>query len=329
VYEKKNLAGQDITSRDVAKPKALVQARRLRRINPRVTVEAFVASVEDVPLGRLRADLILACLDSRGARRYVNEAAWRLNVPWIDSGVHADGLLARANVYVPGPDTACMECGWDDRDYEQQKQEYACLAGGAEPTPTNAPSALGALAASIQAVEAQKLLTGDTERAAIGKQILIDALHHRFYLTELRRNARCRFDHETWDLVEVGGDPGNLTIGEALGLHAKRPDGNGEVSLRAERQPFVGGLRCPSCGRTKSLLRLQHRLTPNQQKCPKCGPRMAASGADMVEDLTASNVSARRLRCSLRSLGFRPGDVFAVGDSDGQQHYVFGEVQER
>ncbi|MDX6614340.1 MAG: molybdopterin-synthase adenylyltransferase, partial [Blastocatellia bacterium] len=68
VYEPPNLLTQDITPRDVGRRKALVQARRLARINPDLRVRAIAEAVERVPLGLLRADVILACLDSRRAR---------------------------------------------------------------------------------------------------------------------------------------------------------------------------------------------------------------------------------------------------------------------
>jgi len=109
-YEPRNVVNQDIVSRDVKKPKVGVQARRLKEIRPDLGVAALHAPLESVPLGTWRADLIVACLDSRAARQAVNERAWRLGVPWIDSGVLGSEWLARVNVYVPGHDAPCLEC---------------------------------------------------------------------------------------------------------------------------------------------------------------------------------------------------------------------------
>ena len=94
VYEASNLQTQDITPQDVGKRKTAVQARRLKRINPAIRVTAIHDSVERVPLGKLRSNVILACLDSRVARQHVNQFAWRLGVPLIDAGVEAGGMLA-------------------------------------------------------------------------------------------------------------------------------------------------------------------------------------------------------------------------------------------
>ena len=172
VYEARNVYAQDITPRDVGKPKAVVQARRLRRIRPSLHVEAISDAVERIPMGTLRSDVILSCLDSRISRQQVSQFAWRLGIPLIDAGVEAGGLLARVNVYVPGRDTPCLECAWDDRDYDALEQTYPCL-GHAEVAATNAPSSLGSLAASLQAIECLKLLDGRADQAVVGKQVLL------------------------------------------------------------------------------------------------------------------------------------------------------------
>src|SRR5213594_4159488 len=115
-YEADNLPAQDIDTRDVGRSKAEAQARRLRRINPGLAVVALNADVEAVPLGALRADVILACLDSRRARLVVNQAAWRLGVPWIDAGVDGGDRLVRIQTFVPASDAACLECAWEQAD---------------------------------------------------------------------------------------------------------------------------------------------------------------------------------------------------------------------
>src|SRR5262249_39035744 len=159
----------------------------------------------------LRGDLILACLDSRRARQYVNQAAWRLGVTWIDAGVDAGGLLARVNIYEPGIENTCLECAWDERDYEALEQTYPCSGVANEPAPTNSPSWLGALAASLQANECQKLLAGKIDKAAIGQQVLLDVLYHKHYVTTFKRNPYCRFSHKVWPIERLSYGPAELT----------------------------------------------------------------------------------------------------------------------
>lgn len=57
-YDETNLATQDIEPRDVGKAKAHVQARRLRRLNPKLKVDAIARPIQCVPLQRLKGDAI-------------------------------------------------------------------------------------------------------------------------------------------------------------------------------------------------------------------------------------------------------------------------------
>lgn len=303
VYEATNLASQDITPGDVGKPKAAVQGQRLRRINPGLRVAALAGAVEDLPLGQLRGDAILACVDSRRARQHINEIAWRLGTPWIDAGVQAEGLLARVNVYVPG-DGPCLECAWSDSDYATIGQVYPCQRMTEEgSTPTGAPSSLGALAAALQALECQKLLAGQTEQLAVGRQVTIDARWHKHYVTAFRRNPNCRFDHKTRHIEKLACLLEKLTVGQALKLGG---------DLRLEDKPFIKRLSCPACGRARALLRLACSLRPAEWACPKCGRRMSATGFDLLERLDAA-LPAKLLARSLGRIGLRAGDVFSAG----------------
>lgn len=325
VYEAKNLSSQDISPSDVGKRKVGVQARRLRRINPDVRVEAIYDDVERVPLGKLRGDVILACLDSRFARQHVSQFAWRLGVPLIDAGVEPTGLLARVNVYVPDSESPCLECAWDDRDYEALEQAYPCADFVSRVAATNAPSSLGALAASLQAIECQKLLSGQFDRAAIGKQVLIDASHHKHYVTGFRRNPNCRFTgHDIWTIEKLDTSPRELAVADALRLVRSQSNGNREI--RVEGKPFAKRLTCAACGVARSLLRLECSLSEKERACEQCGSRMIAAGIDLAEELTLADLEeCSGLRFSLQTLGFRPAEVFSVRAGDTETRYELAE----
>jgi len=349
LYEQKNLCSQDITAHDVGKAKATVQAQRVRRINPALHITAVVEDVENLPLGSLRADVIVACVDSRRTRQYLNQTAWRLGVPWIDAGVQGDSLLARVNVYVPGPDSPCLECAWDQRDYEALEQTYPCELnqrplhpaplppGAREPdveeraipcesglramtSPTNAPSSLGALAAALQAIECQKLLTGHYEQVAASRQVLIDAAYHRHYVTTFRRNPGCRFDHALWTIERVKCRPQELTLRDVFAL---REGSNGEGSssaLRIEGRTFIRQLTCPGCGRAKPLWRF---AGPLHHGC-RCGQQLVAAGHEMTEWLTATELPWYVLARSLHRLGIRSGDVITLRSRTEEHNYQIG-----
>ena len=312
IYEPSNLWSQEITSRDIGKAKAVVQSARLRRINPSLRVKGISESVESVPLGMLRADVIIACLDSRRSRQYVNQAAWRLGVPLIDTGISADGLLARVNGYLPGQDTPCLECAWDEMDYRLLEQVYPCPGFREVAVATNAPSSLGALAASLQAIECRKLLVGERDKVLFGRQVLIDALYHKHYVTTFRRNTACRFDHEVWSIERLEKQPDQITLGEALSLAGS---GNGDAPplLGVEGSRFVKRLVCQNCRNTSMLLRLHRSLQPAEHKCARCGQEMLPAGFDLCERLKADELSEEMQKRSLGSVGLKPGDVFTVG----------------
>ena len=82
-----------------------------------------MARVENVPPGRLRGDVMLACLDSKDARRHTNSLAWKLGMPLLDAGIEASALLARVNVYRPAENQPCQECAWDQRDYDRAERK--------------------------------------------------------------------------------------------------------------------------------------------------------------------------------------------------------------
>ena len=321
IYEPSNVGQADITPGDVGSAKAGVQARRLRRLSPSLHVRAVQADLHDIPLGMFRADFILAALDSREARRVVNEAAWRLGVPWVDSGINAaDGLMARVTVYVPASDTPCLECTWADTDYDLLEQLHPCFRGTLHGAPTNAPASLGALAAAMQALEFQKLLEGDRAHALCGRQVLVDARHHTSLVSGFRRNPACRFDHAIWQVKNIEQGPNDVTLRHITDAHSQKPGRQGRTWIRVEGRRFVRRLQCPLCGRTRQTLCLLGRTPPRRGIC--CGRPMEPVGFEMVDRLDLTSLAGRTLALPLNSLGLRKHDVLTVGSADGDEgHY--------
>ncbi|MCZ6696342.1 MAG: ThiF family adenylyltransferase [Acidobacteria bacterium] len=324
VYSSLNLAAQMIDPGDIGHPKATAQARKLRRMRPDLRVVPIVAPVEFVPLGLLRADVILSCLDSRRARQEVNRIALRLGVPMIDAGVNGAWLLARVSGYVPGAKHACLECAWSDRDYETLEQVYSCVGERIPVAPTRSISSLGALAASLQAIECHKILAGSPGVVAFDREILIDAAHHILYRTAMAPNPNCRLgNHAAWRIEPLQRSPDRVSLGQALALG---PSGKGRWNgggLRVEASPFIRRLVCSHCGHQRSLLRHRASLAAGGPRCRKCGAGMAAPGFDTLDRLSAAELPERTLRRSLRTLGLRSGDVFSVGDARRENHYEF------
>jgi len=319
-YEASNLAGQDIMARDIGRPKVLVQAARLEGVNPALHVVARREVAEGLPLGDLRADVILACLDSRVARLYVNEAAWRLGIPWIDAGVEGPRLLARVNVYRPGSQAPCLECAWDEHDYAALEARYPC-GNGSGRTPTNAPSSLGALAAALQAIECQKVLGDAGGSSLAGGQLLVDLAHQKQYVTTFRRNPCCRLaDHEPWTIQALAAGPRGLTAAAAFGLAgAGGACGVGVAGTRVSRRRV-----CERCGCEHGGLRFVRpsRVAPC---CRRCGGRLTSPGADVTEELTPEMVCERASSRSLAGFGVRPHDVLVVRTRQGEAYFELSD----
>jgi hypothetical protein len=314
VYEPQNLVGQDITTEEIGEPKALVQSRRIQRIAAGLRVEAIVDSVENVPLGAMRCDVLLAGLDSRRARQIVNERAWYLGVPYVDGGVQADGLLARVTVYIPGENHACVECPWVyPLDYETIEQKYPCGGGSVNAPATRAPSALGSLSASLVVIEAQLLLSGARGPDAAGHSILIDARHHKYYPTRLVFNPGCLMPlhwntpAEAARTVEECRD--DVALGELL---------DGARDLRVLGQSFATALTCGRCGDRREEFRLNasFRARP-AEPCGRCGGEMVSTGFDTTDELCSTSLPAAVLSRSLRDLGIRHRDWLRVSGADG------------
>ena len=303
-YEPLNLEAQDILPCDVGRPKAQVQARRLRRIRPALRVEALEGAVENLPLGRLRAEALLSCVDSRRARQSINEISWRLGIPWIDAGVHGQQLLARVNVYLPGEERPCVECAWAASDYESLEQVYPCDGPvGRGPARTGSPAALGALAAALQALECRKVLRRECDRAAVGRQLTFDTQWHKQYVASLARNPDCRFDHRTWRVEKLECRLDRFSVRQALRL-------GGCVEL--ERKPFARRLVCRQCGASRRLLWLACALDGAAGRCADCGAAMTAAGFDLIERLSDA-LPPSDLDLALSDVGLRGGDIFRAG----------------
>jgi adenylyltransferase/sulfurtransferase len=134
-------------------PKAMAAARSLARINSAVAVEPVVADVHagNVESFASGADLLLDGTDNFEARFLINDVAVKHRIPWVYGAcVGADGMVMPV---VPGQ-TPCLRCVWE------------------QPPPVGASltcDTVGILAsvvhvvASLQAVEALKILTGQIE----------------------------------------------------------------------------------------------------------------------------------------------------------------------
>ena len=321
VYEHSNLRGQFISPEDVGTPKVTAQARQLRRLNPAVTIDTHVARIEEIPMGILRqADVAVCGVDSRQARWHNNRLWQKLGVPWVDVAVEAGGTLVRAGAYIPGQGS-CLLCSWGPDHFARLTQKDPCLTASPAPS-TRGISVTGAIAGALGAMEVAKLVNGPTQESLVDSQIYLDARHHRLDVVRFGENPDCPCDHTPWRINTIATSARELSLHDALALQ-----GDGSPSAVAlDGQVFVQRLHCLSCAwRSRSMLRLSERLRTNQRTCRHCGGELAAAAFDVVDTLSAGDVSPNRLAGPLHDLGFLDGDVFTLL-SPGEQpaHFQIG-----
>jgi len=335
VCEVSNISGQEITPAAVGVPKAEFHAARLREINPAARIRAIALWVEQVPLGMLRADVILGAVDSPRTRAYLSEAAWRLGIPYVDAAIDGEDMLARIQVFVPGPTSACYACC--DHRFAVDTV-FRCDPGldAARATPaTQAPSTVGGLAAALLAIECAKVLGGEEDVLATDRRILIDARHHQHFVTRYERDSeQCRFDHESWseDILPVDWKGGALPLADVLACGAEYLGGGGSLALgsltlEVFKQPFATLLRC-ACGHAEDCLGLVGRLPVRGKTCPGCDQEMVAHAFDRADRLFTDE-HAHSLNRSLASVGCLEGDIVTVTSTSETSEDVHLELTEK
>lgn len=184
--------------------------------------------------------------------------------------------------------------------------------------PTNGNALAGSLAASLQAIEIGKLVAGEREDVAAGREVLLDARAHALVASRLVRNPACRFGHERWTL-EASGD---RSLRDALA------QGGGACSAPEIFVPdsaFVSRLVCERCALEEPLWRLRESLDARARRCPRCGADRPVRGFDLVERIGAADLPRELLERPLSERGLRAGEVFGVGGAGGAaRHFALG-----
>jgi adenylyltransferase/sulfurtransferase len=141
---------------DVAEslPKAEAAARKLGAINSSVHVEPVVTDIDRTNIVRLceDADLILDGTDNFEIRYLINDVAVKLNKPWVYGG--CIGSHGQVMAILPGQ-TPCLRCVIEEAP--APGETGTCETAGVLGPVVN-------IVASLQAVEAIKILTGNLDQ---------------------------------------------------------------------------------------------------------------------------------------------------------------------
>ena len=164
----------------VGRPKVEIAQKKLKRLNPDVSIEAIPESLNSINAAEIinGVDVVLDGLDRPEPRYVVNRICNRLKIPYIfGAAIEAFG---NASTLIPGR-TFCLECfmpGLRDEDLP------VCGVVGVH------PSVIG-MVASVQVSEAVRLLIGQQPKL-LNKLLYIDLREFEFNVLEIQPLDSCK-----------------------------------------------------------------------------------------------------------------------------------------
>jgi len=297
---------------DGGRPKAEVAARRTREINPEIAVVPIVGDViYDLGLGIFaEVDVVIGCLDNREARLWVNRQCWKVNTPWVDSGIQE--IQGVVKVFVP-PDSACYECAMTARDYQLLNVRYSCpmlrrdqIMEGKVPTAPTIASMMGAL----EVQEALKLIHGLP--VAAGSALVFNGVTNQFYSTLLPHKSDC-LSHETYPAAEPLAIGHEATAAQLFDL--ARPNLEGPLTLVLERD-LITTIECPQCETSRDIFRPRSTVAQAEAECPRC----RSPGRPVL--IAAVEEGAREAGLPLARLGIPAYDIVRVEGGTGSGFFL-------
>src|SRR5260221_2691012 len=258
---------------DVGRRKADVAADAVRDIFPDARVHPITANVvHSLGLGLFAwADVVIAGLDNREARLWINRACWKMNKPWIDGAI--EGINGVARVFKAGQ-PPCYECTLGETDWAILSKCMSCnllaLESDTEGKVATTPT-ISSIIAGLQVQEAVKLLHGLPVLA--GKGFIFEGLNHTSYKVEYTENADCMSHHTFAELISLEETSAELTLAQLL-ARTRRQLSSQEVILEFSRD-IIHKLACPGCGAEEELFAAVGTVPYARGKCPACGQMRA------------------------------------------------------
>jgi molybdopterin/thiamine biosynthesis adenylyltransferase len=299
---------------DVGSFKADVAAASVKALAPNARMKSIVANVvQDCGLGLFAwSDVIIAGLDNREARLWINRCAWKMNRPWIDGAI--EGINGVARVFVAGS-APCYECTLGETDWKLLEQRMSCnlllrkanTEGKVATTPT-----ISSVIAGIEVQEAVKLLHGLPTLAGSG--FVFEGLNHTSYKVEYTANPNC-MSHFTFDeVIEVPQKSSAWTL-EDLRLLGTKDLGAADAVVEFSRD-IVHELECPACGTTEEVFAPVGSIKYEEGGCPRDGQMRAVK---TIHCYSGTESFGQR---TLDKLGLPLFDVFTVRTAEAQKAYL-------
>jgi molybdopterin/thiamine biosynthesis adenylyltransferase len=307
---------------DVGNSKAEVAARSYRSLAPGASIRPLVANViHGCGLGLFEwSDIILAGLDNREARLWINRSAWKVNRPWIDGAI--EGINGVARVFLPGV-VPCYECTLGEIDWELLQKRMSCnlltlesaVEGKTPTTPT-----ISSIIAGIQVQEAVKLLHGLPTLS--GKGFIFEGMNHSSYAVEYTPNPECMSHYTLPQIVHLPESSAGLTL-EGLRRRAQSDLGSANPVVIEFSRDVLQKFVCPACGEEEDLYQPIGSVPFEAAKCPKDGHRRS------VVSLHSYSGEPALADHALNELGLPLLDVFTARSGEREIGYVpYGDAQD-
>lgn len=306
---------------DVGQYKAYAAARSFKAMSPGASVQPLVANVvHSCGLGLFHwSDIIIAGLDNREARLWINRAAWKMNRPWVDGAI--EGINGVARVFIPGV-APCYECTLGETDWALLERRMSCNllareqdpAGKVPTTPT-----ISSIIAGIEVQEAVKLIHGLPTLASKG--FIFEGLNHTSYVVEYTENPDCMSHYTLPSIIQLPQSSRDLTL---AGLHERACHdlGSSEVVLEFSRD-VVQKLTCPRCKEEEERFAALGSIAYNEGRCPRDGEMRIVT---TLHNYMGQGALGPR---KLDSLGLPLFDVFTARAGEREMGYlVSGDERE-
>src|SRR5215831_5238865 len=254
---------------DIGEYKVDVAARAYRMIAPDARVQPLVANVTSgCGLGLFAScDLVLAGLDNREARLWINRSVWKVNRPWIDGAI--EGINGVARAFLPGS-APCYECTLGEIDWAILERRMSCnlllhqdvTEGKIPTTPT-----ISSIIAGIEVQEAVKMLHGMPTLAGSG--FVFEGLNHSSYKVEYTASPDCMSHFRFAEVTELSQKSSELSL-EQLRQRGAGDLGADDAVVEFSRD-IVHELECPACGTREERFVPVGSIRYEEGRCPKDG----------------------------------------------------------
>ncbi len=301
-------------SEDVGEFKVSVAARACASISPDAVVQPIVANVlRDCGLGLFNwCDIVLAGLDNREARLWLNRSSWKVNRPWIDGAI--EGINGVARVFLPGT-PPCYECTLGEVDWAILDRRMSCnLLAHEEVTEGKVPTTptISSIIAGIQVQEAVKFVHGMPTLSSSG--FVFEGLHHTSYRVEYTENPDCMSHYTLPEIIALPESSDDLTLRQLWQRAAKNLSSD-QIVIEFSRD-VIHKLACPACSYEQEMFAPVGSVSYQDGRCPADGNMRVVHAIHSYDG--SQSFGSRKLT----QLGLPHFDIFTARSADREIGYL-------